>query len=148
MASYLDEQRGQAEPRDGPVERMLAAVPAAPAEGRDAMAEAIVACQDCAQAATTCADACLDEEMVEELTGCVRALLNAADIAAVTARVLSRTATDPASTRAQLSACWTASRHAREQCEQHLPIHHHCGICARACRHAELACRALLDHTR
>lgn len=143
MDRDLDER--EPELRDGAVERMLAALAWSPADGRDAVAEAIVSCQDCAQAATACADACLGEEMVGELTGCVRALLDAADIAAVTARVLSRAGTDPAVTRALLTACWTVSRQAREQCQEHLSIHHHCEICARACRNAELACRALLD---
>lgn len=145
MDGYIDEREVVPAQRDGVVERMLSALPSAPADGRDVVTEAIVSCQDCAQAATACADARLGEEMVEELSGCVRALLDAADIAAVTARVLSRTVTDPAVVRAQLTACWTASRHAREQCQEHRSTQHHCESCARACRHAELACRALLD---
>lgn len=136
-------------PRDGSVERMLAALPAGSRYESAALRECIEATQECAHAATACADACLDEEMVAELIGCVRVLLNAADVCAVTARVLSRaTRPDRTLTSALLSSCWVACRRAREVCEEFLPIHHHCQVCARACRAAERSCRALLTAVR
>ena len=55
-----------------------------------ALARCIDACVECAQACTACADACLSEEMVAELTKCIRTNLDCADLCAVTARVLSR----------------------------------------------------------
>lgn len=127
------------------VDRMLAASPVARAGGSDVVAAAIVACQDGAQAATACADACIGEESVDELTDCIRALLNAADICTSTAKVLSRTVTEPSVIRAVLAATWTAARYAREQCQEHMPIHHHCDICAQACRAVEVSCRELLE---
>lgn len=124
---------------------MLAAISSDPAYDRAALCTCIEAVQDCAQATIACADACLDEEMVEELTGCVRTLINTADVCDVTARVLSRrTGPDRTLTRALLSACLAACRRAREVCEEFLPIHDHCRVCARACRAAERACRTLL----
>ena len=92
-----------------------------------------------------CADACLAEEMVEDLTGCVRTLLTTADICETTARVLSRRAgSDQVVVRALLTACWTACQAGREVSEEFAPIHYHCQVCARACRFGERACRALL----
>lgn len=130
---------------DSTVARMLAAISIDPAYDRAALCACIEAVQECATAAMACADACLGEEMVEELTACIRTLMNAADVCEVTARVLSRrTGPDRALTRALLSACWAACRRAREVCEEFLPIHDHCRVCARACRTAERTCRALL----
>lgn len=132
---------------DSMVEQILAAAAVNPTTyDRVALRQCIEATQDCAQAAVACADACLAEEMVEELTGCIRTLSNTADVCEVTARVLlRRTGPDDSSTRALLAACWAACRRAREVCEEYLPIHHHCRVSARACRAAELACRTLLS---
>jgi hypothetical protein len=58
----------------------------------------IAACFECAQVCTACADACLSEDMVAELTKCIRTNLDCADICETTGRVLSRhTATTPTS---------------------------------------------------
>ena len=130
---------------DDVIERMLAAVPAGPGCDRDRLRDCSEATQAVAQAATTCADACLAEEMVEELVDCVRTLLTTADICETTARVLSRRAgADPVVVRALVTACWTACRAARQVSEEYAPIHYHCQMCARACRSGERACRALL----
>lgn len=137
--------RLHADAADSTVARMLDAISIDPAYNRAALCACIEAVQDCAQAAIACADACLGEEMVEELTGCIRTLINTADVCDVTARVLSRrTGPDRTLTRALLSACWAACRRAREVCEEFLPIHDHCRVCARACRAAERACRTLI----
>ncbi len=116
-------------------------------DGRDVTVEAVLACHDCAQAATTCAAACLGEEPVDELTGCAQALLDAADVAAATAQVLSRTGAGTCVARAMLTACWLATRHAREQCQEHLPLRRHRSVCVRTCRRAEQACCDLLGLT-
>lgn len=131
---------------DSVVQQMLAAAAAvADHQDRVALRECIEATQDCAQACDACADACLAEDMVEELTGCIRTLLNTADVCDVTARVLlRRTGPDDSATWALVAACWSACRRAREACEEFQPIHHHCSVCARACRAAERACRGLL----
>src|SRR5687768_1385280 len=57
---------------------------------RTKLAATIDAVSACAQACTACADACLSEQMVAELTKCIRTDLDCADICAATARVLSR----------------------------------------------------------
>jgi hypothetical protein len=112
---------------------------------RDALARAVEALVACSQTCTACADACLAEEMVADLRGCIRTDLDCADICATTARVLSRqTSYDAGVTRAQLEACIEACRACRADCEQHASHHEHCRICAEACRDCEQACSALL----
>jgi hypothetical protein len=99
----------------------------------------------CGEVCTACADACLSEGMVAELTTCIRATMNCADICAATARVLSRhTGHDAEISRAQLDACATACKVCGDECAAHAHAHEHCRICAEACRACERACRDLL----
>ncbi|MEV1142244.1 four-helix bundle copper-binding protein [Micromonospora sp. NPDC049799] len=112
---------------------------------RAKLAAAIDALNDCAQACTACADACLSEDMVAELTKCVRTNLDCADICATTARVLSRhTGYDANISRTLLQACATACKSCGDECTSHADKHEHCRVCAEACRACERACRDLL----
>lgn len=105
----------------------------------------IDACLECAQACTACADACLSEDMVTELTKCIRTNLDCADICETTARILSRhTGYDANLTRTILDACRTACASCAEECEKHT-MHEHCTVCAESCRRCEQACAALLE---
>jgi hypothetical protein len=107
--------------------------------------EAIEALVDCAQTCTTCADACLAEDGVGDLRGCIRTDLDCADICATTARVLARRGErDDATVEALVRACETACRSCAAECEQHADHHEHCRICAEACRRCADACAALL----
>ena len=75
------------------------------------LAECIQACFECAQACTACADACLKEDMVAELTRCVRTNLDCVDICVATGKILSRhDSYDAGTTRAVIEACRTACR--------------------------------------
>jgi hypothetical protein len=113
---------------------------------RDALARCIDECFTCAQTCTACADACLSEDMVAELTKCIRTNLDCADICDTTGRVLSRhTGYDANLTRAALEACATACKACGDECEQHAGMHEHCRVCAEACRRCEQACRELLS---
>jgi hypothetical protein len=109
------------------------------------LAGAIDALIACGQACTACADACLSEDMVAQLTTCIRTDLDCADICAATARVLSRhTGYDANISRALLEACATACKACGDECARHAEMHEHCRICAEACRACEQACRDLL----
>ena len=101
---------------------------------------------ECAQICTSCADACLAEDMVAELRYCVRQNLDCADICDTTARVLSRQ-TEPEMTllRAQLEACAAACKLCGDECEKHKDIHDHCRVCMESCRKCEEACDTLLQ---
>lgn len=112
---------------------------------RTKLAAAIDTLLACAQACTACADACLSEDTVAELTTCVRTNLDCADVCAATARVLSRhTGYDANLSRSLLEACATACRTCGDECAAHAGMHEHCRTCAEACRTCEKACRDLL----
>jgi len=49
---------------------------------KQVLANCIEACFDCAQTCTACADACLSEQLVAELTRCIRVNLDCADVVA------------------------------------------------------------------
>ena len=112
---------------------------------RAQLAATIDALIACSQACTACADACLSEDMVAELTKCIRTNLDCADVCAITARVLSRhTGYDVNISRALLEACVMACKSCGDECAAHAEHHEHCRICADACRSCEQACRDLL----
>jgi hypothetical protein len=124
---------------------MLDTYPAEINIDRSVLAHTIDVLQSCDAACTACADACLSEDMVAELTKCVRTNLDCADICAATARVLSRhTGYDANISRAMLLACVTACASCAEECARHAEMHEHCRICAETCRACERACRELL----
>jgi hypothetical protein len=112
---------------------------------RRLLASTIDAVIACAETCTACADACLGEDMVAELTRCIRTNLDCADICGTTARVLTRhTGYDVNVTRAILEACATVCKSCGDECGSHAAHHEHCRICAEACRSCEQACRAML----
>lgn len=112
---------------------------------RAKLAATIDALRSCAQACTACADACLSEDMVAELTKCIRTNLDCADVCDTTARVLSRhTGYDANVSRSLLEACATACKSCGDECAAHASMHEHCRVCADSCRACEKACRELL----
>jgi hypothetical protein len=128
------------------VKAMLQAYPGEPSGmDLDKLAACIAACYECAQTCTSCADACLGEKMVAELTKCIRADLDCADVCAATGKVLTRqTGNEALISRAMLEACALACSGCAQECEQHAQMHDHCRICAEACRRCEAACKELL----
>ena len=109
------------------------------------LAATIDALSDCAQACTACADDCLSEEMVAELTKCIRTCLDCDDVCTATLRVVSRqTDYDANVTRSVLQACITVCKSCGDECERHAQMHEHCRVCAEACRRCEQACNDLL----
>ncbi|GIM71900.1 four-helix bundle copper-binding protein [Actinoplanes auranticolor] len=124
---------------------MLKTYPAEINFDREKLAAAVDALLACSEACTACADACLSEDMVAELTKCIRTNLDCADICATTARVLSRhTGYDANISRTLLEACATACQACGDECASHADMHEHCRVCADACRTCEQACRDLL----
>ncbi|MFI9006151.1 four-helix bundle copper-binding protein [Actinosynnema sp. NPDC053489] len=123
---------------------MLETYPAEIGLDRGRLGATIEALIACSQACTACADACLSEDAVAELTKCVRTNLDCADVCATTARVLSRhTGYDADVSRSLLEACATACGACGDECGSHAGMHEHCRICAEACRNCERACRDL-----
>lgn len=114
----------------------------------DAIVACVGACIECAQACTACADACLGEDMVAEMTACIRRNLDCADICETTGRALSRhTGSDAILTKVFLDACATACKCCGDECARHSHLEH-CQVCAEVCRKCEEACRNLLASLR
>lgn len=124
---------------------MIATHPDVRGNVNQALIEAIEASYECAQTCTSCADACLAEEMVAQLRQCIRLNLDCADICAVTATLGNRrTGSDEEVIRKMLDACVTVCRLCAEECARHASKHEHCRICADSCRRCEMACQKAL----
>ena len=125
-------------------ERMIATHPFSSA--REHLVETLQTVADCAQVCSICADACLNEPTVINLTRCITINLDCATICDATAAVLTRQGLDqPSILTAQLKACMEACRVCGEECERHATMMEHCRVCAAQCRRCEAACRELLD---
>ena len=124
------------------VQEMIRSHPAVHGGEGAALIRCIEACYDCAQTCTVCADACLGEEMVKDLVGCIRLDLDCADICATTGQIASRrTGGDMSLLRRMIETCTEACRVCGDECERHAERHEHCRICAESCRACERACR-------
>ncbi|HXH21459.1 MAG TPA: four-helix bundle copper-binding protein [Dehalococcoidia bacterium] len=109
------------------------------------LAGCVDACLECAQACTSCADACLATGEASALASCIRANLDCADIAGVTARLLSRqTETDWYLAISVLDTCIHACEICAEECDAHGERYAHCRTCAQACKESADACRRLM----
>ena len=127
-------------------QQMLSTHPNANGQNLDAIAGLVEAAFDCAQTCTSCADACLAEDMVKDLRYCIRQDLDCADVCDATARILSRqTEPDWTLIRAQVEACQVACKTCGDECEKHADMHEHCRVCAESCRRCEEACRRVLS---
>jgi uncharacterized protein DUF326 len=112
---------------------------------REALLRCIDECFDCAATCTSCADACLGENDVQDLVRCVRLNLDCADVCDAAGRILTRqTEPDLVLLRATIDVCTVACRACGEECERHAAHHDHCRICADACRRCEQACDELV----
>ncbi|VEH41195.1 Domain of Uncharacterised Function (DUF326) [Kocuria rosea] len=110
------------------------------------LAACIAACFECARTCTACADACLSEDMVEQLTTCVRTNLDCAGLCETSGKVLSRhTGYDASIVLDTIKACWIACKACADECEKHESVHEHCRICAETCRRCAQACADLVE---
>lgn len=107
----------------------------------DVLIRAIVECYDCAQTCLVCADACLGEDDVSQLTQCIRLNQDCADVCNATGMISSRrTGSDELLIRSMLESCALACRICGEECRRHGDAQEHCRICAEACSSCERAC--------
>ena len=95
----------------------------------------------CSLFCTSCADACVAEQM--DMRRCIRACLDCADVCAATARLaVRRSNQDIAMLRAQIETCTQACELCAVECERH--EHEHCKLCATMCRECAEDCREAL----
>src|SRR5512134_10458 len=98
--------------------RMLLATPGHHGLDNAVLAEAIDAIATAGQAATSCADACLDEYNLRR--DCITACLTTADVCDATSRLLSRTARwDRTVVHSLLEVCAKALSSCASHCEEH-----------------------------
>lgn len=122
--------------------------PQAPDRDEKALIACLEACFECELTCTACADACLHEKRVAELTFCIRTDLDCADICATLGRSLARASRpDADAMRTLLTACAASCRACGGECRKHASMHEHCRICAEACEKCEQACQKLLAAT-
>lgn len=108
-----------------------------------ALSLAIDSLQDAAVACTTCADACLTGPGTDDRVDCIRACADAADVAAATARVLSRSGPTVEGTRALLDAAAKILSETSAVCADHGTDHKHARVCADVTTRAEQAVASL-----
>jgi hypothetical protein len=124
------------------VQSMISTHPHVRGNTNDVLIRCIEECFDCAAVCTSCADACLGEKMVADLTQCIRLDLDCADVCSATGMVASRrTGSNEIVIKMMLEACGEACRLCAAECEKHAGMHEHCRICAETCRRCEQACR-------
>ena len=127
-------------------EQMIATHPDVKGNVNRALLKAIDEAYACAQTCTSCADACLAEEMVAELRQCIRLNLDCADVCATTASLASRrTGSNEEVIRQVLQACATSCTLCARECGRHASRHEHCRICAEACQRCAQACQSALE---
>ncbi|MBZ6074802.1 four-helix bundle copper-binding protein [Microvirga puerhi] len=123
-------------------QEMIRSHPEMRGQTNDVLIRCIEECYDCAQICTSCADACLAEDMVQQLRQCIRLDLDCADICMTTGTLATRrTGTNEQLLNRMLDTCAMACRLCAEECERHARQHEHCRVCAEACRRCEAACR-------
>jgi hypothetical protein len=126
-------------------EQMIATHPDVRGKVNDALINAIDEMYACAQTCTSCADACLAEQMVAELRKCIRLNLDCADVCSAAAMLSSRrTGSNEEVIRKMLDACLTACRLCGEECRRHASRHEHCRVCAESCESCAAACQSAL----
>jgi hypothetical protein len=126
-------------------EQMIATHPDVRGKVNDAVINAIDEMYACAQTCTSCADACLAEQMVAELRQCIRLNLDCADVCSAAAMLSSRrTGSNEEVIRKMLDACLTACRLCGEECRRHASRHEHCRVCAESCESCAAACQSAL----
>jgi hypothetical protein len=109
----------------------------------DALVRCIEECYDCALICNACADACLGEDRVKELTQCIRMCMDCADVCMATGQLASRrTGSNEVLLKSMLDTCAQACQLCGEECTRHAHMHEHCKVCAEACQRCEQTCRS------
>jgi hypothetical protein len=123
-------------------QQIIATHPHVRGNTNDALIACVEDCYDCSQACTACADACLGEEVVQQMVQCIRTCLDCADVCLAAGQTASRrTGSNEALLARMLATCEEACRVCAEECERHAQHMEHCRICGEACRRCERACR-------
>lgn len=131
---------------NGFVSQMMQTHPQQPRIASDQFARAVQALSECVAVCTTCVDASLAEQHVQQLLRCIRLNLDCADICGATAAVLDRPNNPGRNVLLSLlQACQAICESCRNECEQHAQMHEHCRVCAESCRHCAQLCSEMMQ---
>ena len=120
------------------IRKMIALHPKAEGHVNQPLGDAVHHAMYCAKMALSCADACLSEPM--DMSQCIRACLDCADVCEATTRVgLRRTGTNETVLREILELCARVCDSCAAECDKH--DHEHCKLCAQICRECAADCR-------
>jgi hypothetical protein len=108
------------------------------------LALAIDAMHDVVSATSVCADACMSEPDVADMTDCIRACLDAADVATALIKVLSRTGPTVQGTRALVSAAAKMLAETSAVATRHGDHDKHCRITAETTSRGQQALAGLV----
>lgn len=123
------------------IHEMISRHPDVAGELNEPLATAARHAMFCALMCTSCADACVAEDM--DMAQCVRSCLDCADVCTATSRLaVRRTGQNVEVLRAMLELCARVCDACATECERH--GHGHCELCARMCRECAADCRAAL----
>lgn len=123
------------------LEKMISLHPDVGGDADHALATAARHAMLCSLFCTSCADACLAEDM--DMRQCIRTCSDCAEVCAATARLaVRRSGQDAGMLRAQLETCIRACDLCAGECARH--DHGHCGLCAEMCRECAADCRKAL----
>ncbi len=124
------------------IAKMIAAHPDVAGELNEPLALAVRHAMFCSAICTSCADACVAEEM--DMRQCIRLCLDCADICDTTFKVATRrTGSNELLLQEMLQLCITACDICAEECARH--DNDHCRLCAEMCRECARDCRVALD---
>ena len=124
------------------IAKMIAAHPDVAGKLNEPLALAVRHAMFCSAICTSCADACVAEEM--DMRQCIRTCLDCADICEASFKVATRrTGSNELLLQEMLQLCVTACDLCAEECARH--DNDHCRRCAEMCRECARDCRAALD---
>ena len=123
------------------LEKMIGLHPDSGDDPNDQLALAARHSMLCSLMCTSCADACLAEDM--DMRQCIRVCLDCAEVCTANARLATRrTGQDIEMLRAQMEVCIRACELCAAECDKH--DHEHCKLCATMCRECADDCRKAL----
>ncbi|MDF2640223.1 MAG: ferredoxin [Novosphingobium lindaniclasticum] len=123
------------------IHKMIALHPDVGGELNELLATAARHAMFCAEMCTSCADACVAEDM--DMRQCIRSCLDCADVCTAAGRLaVRRTAQNIDVLRLMLETCAKVCAVCSEECALH--DHGHCQLCAEMCRECAADCRAAL----
>lgn len=123
------------------IHKMIAAHPDVGGDFNEALATAAKHAMYCSLLCTSCADACVAEQM--DMTQCIRTCLDCSDICDATARMATRrSGQNVEALRLVLATCAQICDACAAECAAH--DHEHCRLCAEMCRECAADCRTAL----